>query len=208
MTRKHFIGVLVVLVIWAGLAGCKTAPESTPSSSGSATLLKQFPDHGFDPKAYTRDMVKGGHRLLIWQDPKVDLSQFASVRIAPFGGRLLPAQNKFSYAPFIKQFNRSFQDTFKHQRGSGANTLRVVGEVVECNPGNRAARYLVGLGAGKAAGAVACEVYLPNRSTPCLKIYVRDTASHGMFGGDSVAYLNHIFSQVAMRLSTKLEELI
>ncbi len=77
--------------------------------------------------------------------------------------------------------------------------------MVECNPGNRAARYLVGFGAGKAAGAVVCEIYEPDKSRPCVRIYARDTGSMGMFGGDSVSFLNQIFEQVAIRLSTVVE---
>ena len=76
--------------------------------------------------------------------------------------------------------------------------------MVECNPGSRAARYWVGFGAGKAAGAVVCEVYEPGKTNPCIRIYTRDTGSMGSFGGDSVAMLNHILSQVATRLATTL----
>jgi hypothetical protein len=63
----------------------------------------------------------------------------------------------------------------------------------------------VGFGAGKASGAVVCEVYEPGKSRPSMRIYARDRGSTGMFGGDSVAMLNHIFNQVAIRLGTTIE---
>ena len=207
MNRNIVRAILVIVAITLTVAGCKTAPEVHKAPIPSVTSLKDFPDHGFNPKTYTQGMVKGGYRLLIWQDPGVDLSRYSSVRIAPFGGRLLPEQNRFSYTPFIKRFNRVFQDELKRQRGNDASTLRIIGELVACHPGSRAASFLVGAEAGKAFGAVACEVYLPDRPTPCLKLYIRDTASRSISSGYYGAHLNQIFSQIAKRLILKLDEL-
>jgi len=78
---------------------------------------------------------------------------------------------------------------------------------VECNPGSRAARAMVGLGAGKAGCGVVCEIYEPGASKPVIRIYTRDTASSGgVWGGDSVSMLNHILTVLATRLSAKIEE--
>ena len=117
----------------------------------------------------------------------------------------MPEQNVFSYDPYIKRFDLSFQSCLNLPQEDSENALRIEGAIVECNPGSRAARYWVGFGAGKAAGAVVCEAYEPGKSQPCMRIYVRETASSGMFGGNSVAMLNHIVEQAAIRLSSVLE---
>jgi len=127
--------------------------------------------------------------------------------VAGFDGRLLPVQNEFSYEPFIKTFNLAFNDDLKLDAGD-TYALRIEGAVVECNPGSRAARYLVGMGAGKADCAVVCEAFEPGQSSPCIRIYTRDTSSGGLFGGDSRAMLNHILNQLGIRTSSFLEERI
>jgi len=193
---KNLVQYLISAVVMIALLnGCAGTVSSTPS--GMITLsFKDYPDHAFNPRGYVRGMKKGGHNLLIWQDPSVDLTRYSSVNVSDFGGRLLPAQDRFSYTPFIKNFNLNFQNVLKITQEESQNVLCIVGELVECNPGSRAARILVGLGAGKAAGAVACEVYEPDQSKPCMRIYARDTSSFGTWGGDSVSFLNHIFSLV------------
>lgn len=101
-------------------------------------------------------------------------------------------------------FNATFQSSLKLHKEESSDALRIEGAVVECNPGSRAARNFVGFGAGRVAGAVVCEIYEPGASRPCMRIYVRDTASGGTWGGDGLAMLNHIFYTVANRLSTFL----
>jgi hypothetical protein len=126
------------------------------------------------------------------------------VKVTDFGGRLLPQQNVFSYDPFIAVFNSTFRSSLKPSQADAPNALLIEGAVVECNPGSRAARAWVGFGAGKAAGGVVCEVYEPGKDQPCIRIYTRDTASSGSYGGNSIAMLNNIFSVLAMRLATTL----
>ena len=181
-----------------------TAPAQTPSAPSSS--FKSYPDYSFHSKVkeYIQGMQKGGHNLLIWKDPEVNLSQYSSVKLTEFGDRLLPQQNVFSYDPYIALFNSVFRSSLKLSQKDTPDSLLIEGAVVECNPGSRAARYWVGFGAGKAAGAVACEVYEPGKSNPCIRIYTRDTGSMGSFGGDSVAMLNNILSVVATRLATTL----
>jgi len=117
---------------------------------------------------------------------------------------LLPVQSVFSYDTFVSSFNATFQSSLKLHKEEASDALRIEGAVVECNPGSRAARNLIGFGAGRAAGAVVCEVYEPGASRPCMRIYARDTGSSGSWGGNSLAMLNHIFFTVANRLSTFL----
>ena len=99
-------------------------------------------------------MEKGDHNLLIWQDPSADLMKYHAVNMTNFVGRLLPVQNSYSYDPFITAFNQNFQNSLSLPKGDSENALRIEGAVVECNPGSRAARYIVGFGAGKAAGGI------------------------------------------------------
>jgi len=181
-----------------------TEPAQTPSAPSSS--FKSYPDYSFHLKVkeYIQGMQKGGHNLLIWKDPAVNLSQYGSVKLAEFGGRLLPQQNVFSYDPFMALFNSVFRSSLKLSRKDTSDSLLIEGAVVECNPGSRAARAWVGFGAGRAAGAVVCEVYEPGKSNPCIRIYTRDTAASGTWGGDSATMLNNIFSQVATRLATTL----
>jgi hypothetical protein len=60
------------------------------------------------------------------------------------------------------------------------------------------------MGAGRAGGAVVCEIYKPGKPNPCVRIYTRETSASGNWGGDSVGMLNNILSQVAMRLGMSL----
>lgn len=195
-----FIGIAVFI-----MGGVAMGEE--PSSPTQATVIsfKDYPDHTFPVRAYIKGMEKGGHNLLIWKDPSVDLSAYSSVNVMDFGGRLLPQQDVFSYDPYIILFNSTFKNSLKLTQEESPAALLVEGAVVECNPGSRAARYWVGFGAGKAGGGVVCEVYEPGKDQPCIRIYTRDTASSGSFGGNSVAMLNHIFSQLGLRLATTLD---
>jgi hypothetical protein len=215
MVKTKLIFEVVILVcvgvIVAGCAGhAPPAGTTTSAATTPATLasFKNYPDHTFDAKGYTKGMVKGGHNLVIWKDPAINLSQYASVKLTEFGGRLLPEQKVFSYDPYIALFNSLLRSSLKMPKKDTPGALLIEGAVVECNPGSRATRYLVGFGAGKAACAVVCEVYEPGKTNPCLRIYARDTGSAGAFGGDSVRMLNHIMSELAVRVATSLNTTI
>jgi hypothetical protein len=166
--------------------------------------FKDYPDHVFNVREYISGMQKGGHNLLIWKDPAVNLSQYGSVRVTEFGGRLLPQQNVFSYNPYIALVNSVFKGSLRLPQKDSPDALLIEGAVVECNPWSRTAHVWVEFGAGRALGAVVCEVYEPGKPTPCIRIYTRDTGASGRWGGDSVAMLNNIMSQVATRLATTL----
>jgi hypothetical protein len=218
INRKLILKVLILVCIVGVAAGCSTkqvSPVETPASTAPASptpapfmTFKNYPDHTFDVKGYTDGMTKGGHNLLIWKDPAIDLSKYASLKLTDFGGRLLPEQKEFSYDSYIAFFNSTFRSSIRVPQKDSPDALLIEGAVVECNPGSRAARYMVGFGAGKAACAVVCEVYEPGKSTPCMRIYTRDTASMGMFGGDSVSMLNNIMSVLGTRLATTLNTTI
>jgi hypothetical protein len=201
----RYVGALGVVVALL-MAGFLMAGEV--SAQGAMISFKDYPDNTFPVKEYIQGMKKGGHNLLIWMDPSVNLSMYSSVNVMDFGDRLLPQQDVFDYGPYINVFNSTFKGSLKLSQEESPDALVVEGAVVECNPGSRAARYWVGFGAGKAAGGVVCEVYEPGASQPCIRIYTRDTASSGSFGGNSVAVLNHIFSQLAIRLAAKLDTTI
>ena len=196
------LGVVVALLMAGFLMGGAVYAQEAVLS------FKDYPDNTFPVKEYIKGMKKGGHNLLISMDPSVDLSAYSSVNVMDFGGRLLPQQDVFDYDPYISVFNSTLKGSLKLSQEESPDALVVEGAVVECNPGSRAARYWVGFGAGKAAGGVVCEVYEPGASQPCIRIYTRDTASSGAFGGNSIAIMNHIFSQLAIRLATKLDTTI
>jgi len=126
------------------------------------------------------------------------------VKVAEFDGRLLPQQNAFSTDPFVALFNSVFRSSLRLRQEDSPDSLLIEGAVVECNPGSRAARVWVGMGAGRAGGAVVCEIYEPGKASPCIRIYTRDTGSSGNWGGDSNMMLNNILSTVATRLATTL----
>lgn len=207
MNRKRIFFLVLTIAMAIFLSGCAT---TTPSATGSSVTFKSFkdyPDHVFNPKEYYTGMKKGGSNLLIWQDLSVDLSKYKSVKVTYFDGRLLPEQTEFSYSPFIKRFNLDFGSSFRIPKNDPGG-LRVEGAIVECNPGSRAARAWVGMGAGKAGCGVVCEVYEPGASKPVIRIYTRDTGSGGVFGGDSASMLNHILTVLATRLSAKIEDTV
>jgi len=198
----YMVLAAVMIALVYGFGSTASARQSVPASSKS---FKDYPDHTFNAKEYIQGMRKGARNVLIWQDPSVNLSKYRSVHITDFEGQLLPAQNRFSYDPFVGSFNANFQGSLKLHKENSPDALRIEGAVVECNPGSRGARMWVGFGAGRAAGAVVCEIYEPNKSEPSVRIYVRDTASGGNYGGNSLSMLNHIFFSVANRLSRMLE---
>ena len=222
MKMKRFLqylmvtGIITVLVSTGAIAQDKpsstsedTAPTAAPSQATSApfTTFKNYPDNSFHLKIreYINGMVKGGPNLLIWRDSTSNLPRYSSVKVTEFGGRLLPQQNVFSYDPYIALFNSVLKSSLKLNQKESSDGLLIEGAVVECNPGSRAARAWVGMGAGRAGGAVVCEVYEPGKANPCIRIYTRDTsAAGGNWGGDSSAMLNNILSQVATRLATTL----
>ena len=222
MKMKRFLyylmvtGIVTAWVITGAIAednppstSDSNVPATTPSqvTSASFTTFKNYPDNTFHLKVkeYINGMKKGGHNLLIWKDPALNLSQYSSVKVAEFGGRLLPQQNAFSYDPYIALFNSVFRSSVRLPQKDSPGSLLIEGAVVECNPGSRAARAWVGFGAGRAGGAVVCEIYEPGKASPSIRIYTRDTtAAGGNWGGDSSAILNNILSQVATRLATTL----
>jgi hypothetical protein len=205
MCRKYMYCLVSVAVILALFVGFVSAPSARRSVQGPGKSFKDYPDHTFNAREYVQGMTKGARNVLVWQDPSVDLRKYRSVSVSDFGGQLLPVQSVFSYDTFVSSFNATFQSSLKLHKEEASDALRIEGAVVECNPGSRAARNLVGFGAGRAAGAVVCEIYEPGASQPCMRIYVRDTGSSGSWGGSSLGMLNHIFYTVANRLSTFLE---
>jgi len=215
----HFLIVAGIAIAWMSTGAMAQDKPSSTSDTGTSTVstqaipatfisFKNYPDSAFNVKEYINGMQKGGHNLLIWRDPAVNLSQYSSVKVTEFGGRYLPQQNVFSYDPYIALFNAVFRSSLKLRQEESSDALLIEGAVVECNPGSRAARYWVGFGAGKSGGAVVCEVYEPGKPNPCIRIYTRDTGSSGRWGGDSVAMLNNIMTVVATRLATTLNTTI
>ena len=135
----------------------------------------------------------------------MNLSQYGLVKVTEFGGRLLPQQTVFFTDPYVALFNSVFRSSLRLPQKDSPDSLLIEGAVVECNPGSRAARAWVGFGAGRAGGAVVCEIYEPGKPNPCIRIYTRETtAAGGNWGGDSTGMLNNILSQVAMRLAMTL----
>lgn len=212
---KFILKVLIMICVMGITVRCTkqvppvethvTTAQASPNIVSFATF-KNYPDHTFDVKGYTEGMTKGGHNLLIWKDSAINLSQYNSVKLTEFGSRLLTAQKAFSYDPYIALFNLAFRSSLKVPQKDSPDDLLIEGEVVECNPGSRVARYWIGFGAGKGACAVVCEVYEPGKPNPCMRIYARDSFSMGplAYGGDSVFTLNQIMSQLGTRLAMTL----
>ena len=224
MKMKRFVHCLIIVGFAIALmstgataqdkpASTSETPASTESTQATPAPLnsfKSYPDHSFhlNVKQYINGMKKGGSNLLIWRDPAVNLSQYGSVKVTEFGGRLLPEQNVFSYDPYIALFNSVFKSSLRLNQKESPDALLIEGAVVECNPGSRAARAWVGMGAGRAGCAVACEIYEPGKPNPVIRIYTRDTGSSGNWGGDSVLMLNNIMTVIGTRLATTLNTTI
>jgi hypothetical protein len=212
-TKKlhHLVVASAFIILLSG--GCLSGNKIV--SQEAVKSFKDYPDHAFNATEYVQGMkwwINRFSHLLIWQDPTVDLTKYTAVKVTDFDGRLLPEQTAFSYDEFIAVFNSTFQGSRTPTKEGSPNTLLIEGAVVECNPGSRAARYFVGsrIGfgkIGKAAGGVVCEVYEPDKTQPCIRIYTRETedrfGSFG-FGGDSVAMLHQIFTELGNRLGAAL----
>ena len=202
MIKKSLIAYISLFFLIISLTTFSAIPSSEAGSTVYARSFKEYPDHAFNAKEYVKGMSKGGHSLLIWQDSSADLKKYKTANFVKFEDRLLPTQDRFSYDPFIKNLNESFRNNLTIKQSTSKQSLRIELAMVECNPGNRAARLFVGLGAGKVAGSAVCEVYEPGKTHASLRIYARDTGA--MSGADSVSILNHIFSQVSFRIANAL----
>jgi hypothetical protein len=224
MKMKRFVHCLIVLGFAIAListgataqdkpASTSETPTSTASTQATTAPLdsfKNYPDRSFhlNVKQYINGMKKGGSNLLIWKDPAANLSQYSSVKVTEFGGRLLPEQNVFAYDPYIALFNAVFKSSLRPSQKESPDSLLIEGAVVECNPGSRAARAWVGFGAGRAGCAAVCEIYEPGKPNPVIRIYTRDTGASGNWGGNSVLMLNNIITVIATRLATTLNTTI
>jgi hypothetical protein len=201
-------GIVITLASTGAIAQDRASDnlEPSPATPAAFTTFKNYPDGTFHLKAkeYISGMQRGGHNLLIWRNPGMNLSQYGSVQVTEFGGRLLPQQANFPYDPHVALFNSVFRSSLRLPQRESPDSLVIEGAVVECSPGNRAARALVGFGAGRAGCAVVCEVYEPGKASPSIRIYTRETNASGNWGGDSFGMLNNLLSQIAMRLATTL----
>ena len=210
MKMKRFVNYLrvagLIIALTSTGAMAQDKPASTQATTAPFKSFTNYPDYSFhaNVKEYINDMKKGGRNLLIWKDPAVNLSQYSSVKVTDFGGRLLPQQNVFSYDPYVSLFNSVLKSSLKLKQQDSPDALLIGGEVVECSPGSRAARAWVGLGAGRAGGAAVCEIYEPGKDNPCIRIYTRDTGASGSWGGNSVLMLNNIMTVIATRLAATL----
>ena len=221
MEMKRFVNYLMVAGIVITLVSTGAIAQDRPSSTSedavpatvpnqaapaSFTTFKNYADGTFHLRAkeYVSGMQRGGHNLLIWKNPGLNLSQYSSLKVMEFGGRLLPPQANFPYDPHVALFNSVFRSSLKLPQRESPDSLLIEGAVVECNPGSRAARALVGFGAGRAGCGVVCEVYEPGKAGPSLRIYTRETNASGNWGGDSFGMLNNLMSQIAVRLAQTL----
>jgi len=183
---------------------CASTPDPATQRGDMFKSFKEYPDHVFDVNEYVKGMKKGDHNLLIWRDASVNFSKYKSVTLTYFDGKLLPDRKDFSYAPYIKQFNSVFGQSFRIP-SNDPKGLRVEGAVVECNPGLPNAQAMFRQGDDKTYAGVACEIYEPGGSVPVIRIFTRDTATGGAWGGDLDSLMNHIVTIVATRLSKKIE---
>ncbi len=204
---KNILYALLVVAAVFTLNGCggTSSTNTVALAPGAVSKLSDFSPNAFNYKAYTRGMSKAARNTLVWADPAANLGSFHSIQIEGPTDNYLPVNPNLIHEPYVKSFGGFFDNNLDLQQSDSSSSLRVVTAVVECNPGSRAARYWVGMGAGKAVATVVVEVYEPGRSTPSLKIYSRDSASAGGFGGDSMSMMNHIFQVMAVRVTTVLE---
>jgi hypothetical protein len=209
-SMKNIMYLFLIVAAVSGLNGCgPTRSDGVVAlAPDQVSKLADFSPNQFDHKVYVRGMAKVARNTLYWQDPDARLGDFQFVNTQGPSAQYLPVNPNFIHEPYVRAFADFFENNLDLQQKSSGNTLLVKTAVVECNPGSRAARYWVGLGAGKAAVTVVVEVYEPGRDTPSLKIYARDTASAGAFGGDSMSMMNHIMQVIAVRVTTVLEERI
>ena len=204
---KNIMYVFLVAVAVFALNGCggTRSDGGATLAPGQVSKLSDFNANQFNYRIYVKGMSKVARNTLSWQDPNGHLGDFHFVKIEGPTDKYLPVNANFAHKSVVDTFGRSFNSYLDLKQKSTGKTLRVVLAVVECNPGSRAARYWVGMGAGKAAGTVVVEVYEPGKKMPSLKIYARDTASMGGFGGDSISMMNSIFEAIANRTTTVLE---
>lgn len=204
---KNILYALIVVGAVFALNGCggSRSGGGVALAPDQVAKLSDFGANQFNHKVYVNGMSKVARNTLYWQDPNAHMGDYHFVNIEGPTDKYLPINANVEHQAYVKGFARIFDDNLDLKQKKTGKTLRVVTAVVECNPGSRAARYWVGMGAGKAVATVVVEVYEPGKTTPSLKIYGRDSASAGGFGGDSMAMMNHIFNVMAVRVTTVLE---
>jgi hypothetical protein len=74
--------------------------------------------------------------------------------------------------------------------------LLIRGEVLELNPGSRAARYWVGFGAGKSRAEIKGEIVNAETGAPLLKFSHARASSMGEGGGDYTTFLDDDIREV------------
>ena len=204
---KNILYALFVVAVFFTLNGCggSRSGGGVALAPNELAKLSDFNSNQFNHKAYVRGMAKVARNTLYWQDPNAHMGDFHFVNVVGPEDRYLPINPNFVHEPYVKGFAGFFNNNLDLKQKSTGKTLLVKTAVVECNPGSRAARYWVGMGAGKAVATVVIEVYEPGKTTPSLKLYARDSASAGGFGGDSMSMMNHIMQVMAVRVTTVLE---
>ncbi len=194
-------GILIVAIMF--VAGCATdganttADKSvekaavkggeTKAASARPFTLMNLPED-FNHKKYKKGMKRFRRSTtnLYWVDPAADLTKYNSIVFSDFKSTYI--ENKKKFGPYIEEFNENLRTSLRLKKSKNAK-LRLVGEVVECNPGSGALRYMIGWGAGKSAATVVCEVYEPGKDTPSLCMYSRSTDS-GSFGSSQNKLIN------------------
>ncbi|MFW6324376.1 MAG: DUF4410 domain-containing protein [Desulfovibrionales bacterium] len=211
-TLRFMLVSVAVLALMLG--GCRKQPTaSSPTNglpAGEVPQLADYPDQGLNLKQYINGMEKAGHNVVMWKDPSVDTSALADrpIYVDEIDARFVPKIDGYPHTPYSTMVKSTLRDTIKASKQKKPNAILVKGSLVEVNYGSKAARFLVGLGAGKASGGVVIEAFLPGKSKPFLRLYGRETASGGLFGGDSVALMNHIFTRNALQVGGVIDSAI
>jgi hypothetical protein len=181
MVKSNLMRAAGCALLIALIASMQTYPQSPTTPSGS-------------PGAAER------------QDAKASKDKYRQIEIARFtvkAGTEFPENYLTTLMGELAaqlQETKKFQQVFSEGDSQGAGeapALRLTGEIVEFQKGNRAVRYVIGFGAGKTK--VKARIKLADRATG-QTLYEGDVDGKviiGLFGGESVGATRGLAKEVA-----------
>ena len=198
------LGLLFLLV------SCSPPTKPTgPQFEDDCLALRDFAGKPFDPVKYRKSMV-WLEQEGIWM-VRVRGASFSAADVVNLGSQAKPLLQPHKKID-VKLLQHGLEATLlqrfpKSQPTAPGRSLTMKAIVVEAKPGNRLARYLVGImGAGKASASIVVEIFEPNQKRPTMRFYGKGSRGSGKYGGDSQALLQDIITDLAETIASRLSK--
>ncbi|MGB4810862.1 MAG: DUF4410 domain-containing protein [Methylophilaceae bacterium] len=149
------------------------------------------------------------------------LSDYATIIVQPFdtANIKLPAKEDNTFEPVQEaqaQFNALFLKKIQEEfspipvdatgKADKSNMLLVRGELIEIEPGSKAARYFAGFGAGHARVGIHCEIVDAKTGSVLAEMTHTRASSGGAFGGSYEKLLHNLTEEVGDDVVTLVKQ--